>query len=147
MASQSVEKHRAAHQAFNRRDFDEIAGMMTEDFTYTDHPRGETFRGPDAFREGFLERWVASFSDAEVSDPTYLDAGNASIAQMTGRGTNDGPLGDLPATGKTLNFPLCEVMRFNERGQMVSGGAYYDQLTMLAQLGHVEAAEGVPGAR
>lgn len=139
MSVNNVETFRAAHQAFNRRDFDGVVRSMTDDFTYRDHARGVTFTGRDGFRE-FINGWVTAFSNAEVFQPIYIDGGNVVVAEFTGRGVNDGPLGPSPATGRQMNLQFCEVIRFNDRGQMVSGGAYYDQLSMMAQLGHAAAA-------
>jgi steroid delta-isomerase-like uncharacterized protein len=138
MASRNVEIFRAAHQAFNRRDFDAVVSQMTEDVSYHDRARDITFRGRAGFKE-FMQGWVTAFSSCEVSEPSYLDAGDTVIAEFTGRGVNDGPLGPLPATGKSVNFYLCEVCRFNDQGQIVSGGIYYDQLSILTQLGHAQA--------
>jgi steroid delta-isomerase-like uncharacterized protein len=137
MASRNADTFRAAHQAFNRRDFDAVAEMLTEDFTYEDRARGLTFTGRAGFKE-FMQGWAAAFSDARVSEPTYADAGDVVIAQFTGLGTNDGSLGPLPATGRTMAVPFCEVLHFNERGLADSGAVYYDQLTMLTQLGHAQ---------
>ena len=44
-------------------------------------------------------------------------------------------------TGRTIRIPFCEIMTFNEEGQIVSGAAYYDQLSMMIQLGHAQPAE------
>lgn len=140
MASKNVETFTAAHRAFNRRDFDAILNLLTEDFTYRDHARDVTFTGHLGFRE-FIQGWVTAFSNAEVTEPKYSDAGNTVIAEFVGRGTNDGPLGPLPRTGKQMNVPFCEIMTFNEKGQIVSGGAYYDQMSIMVQLGHAQPAE------
>ena len=137
MASKNVEAFRAAHHAFNKRDFDAVVNLMTEDFTYEDHPRGVTFTGRTGFRE-FMQGWVAAFSNAAVSEPTYIDGGKIVVAEFVGRGTNDGPMGPLPATGRPMNVQFCEIMRFNDQGQIVSGAAYYDQLSIMAQLGHAQ---------
>jgi steroid delta-isomerase-like uncharacterized protein len=142
MSSTNVERFRAAHQAFNRRDFDAIVNMMAEDFTYRDHARGITFNGRDGFRE-FMQAWVTALSNAEVYEPTYIDGGDVVVAEFIGQGINDGPLGPFPKTDKQMILDFCEMMRFNDEGQIVSGGIYYDQLSMMTQLGHaghVEAA-------
>lgn len=140
MASRNVETFRAAHQAFNRRDFDAVVSAMAEEVTYQDRARNITFAGRKGFKE-FMEGWVTAFSNAQVSEATYIDAGDVVIAQFTGRGSNDGPLGPLPATGKQLNLQFCEILRFNDNGQIVSGAAYYDQLSLLVQLGHAQAPQ------
>ena len=40
MASKQVEAHRAAHENWERREFDAVVADMVEDFTYEDHSRG-----------------------------------------------------------------------------------------------------------
>jgi steroid delta-isomerase-like uncharacterized protein len=143
MASKNVETFRAAHQAFNKRDFDAVANAMTEGVVYHDRARGVTFEGRSGVKQ-FLQGWAAAFSNAEVAEPKYSDAGNTVIAEFVGRGTNDGPLGPWPKTGRTMRLPFCEIMTFNEKGQIASGGIYYDQLTMMIQLGHAKPAEAAP---
>jgi steroid delta-isomerase-like uncharacterized protein len=140
MASRNVETFKAAHQAFNTRDFAAVANAMAEDVVYHDRARDVTFRGRTGFKE-FMQGWIAAFSNAEISEPIYIDGGDTVVAQFTGRGVNDGPLGPLPATGKPVTFHFCEIVRFNEAGQVVSGDAYYDQLSILVQLGHAQAPQ------
>ena len=139
MTSKNVDTVRAAHQAFNRRDFDAVVSMMTDNFTYRDHARNLTFAGRAEFKQ-FMQGWTTAFSNAEVSEPAYIDAGNVVIAEFTGLGTNDGPLGPMPPSGKSMRLPFCEVFRFDEQGRMASGRIYYDQLTMLTQLGQAAGA-------
>lgn len=143
MASPNVETFRQAHQAFNRRDFEDVVSRMSENVTYQDRARGETFQGRDGFKQ-FMQGWVEAFSDAEVTEAAYADAGDRVIAQFVGRGVNDGPLGPLPATGKEMKVPMCEILRFDESGRVVSGSIYYDQLSLMTQLGHMQPAEAAP---
>ena len=141
MSAANVEIFRSAHGEFNRRELDVLLGRLAPGFTYRDHARGLSFEGRDGFRE-FLNGWITGFSNAQVSEPMYLDAGNVVIAQFQARGTHDGALGPLAATGRSMDLPMCELIRFNDQGQIVSGGLYYDQLSMLSQLGLAET----PGA-
>jgi steroid delta-isomerase-like uncharacterized protein len=137
--SRNVEVFRAAHAAFNRRDFDAVLRVMADDCVYEDHALGTTFTGPAGFKK-FLQGWVAAFSNAEVAEAGYIDAGDVVIAEFRGRGTNDGPLGPMPASGGRIDLPFCEIMRFDAQGRVVAGGIYYDQMTLLRQLGHAPAA-------
>jgi steroid delta-isomerase-like uncharacterized protein len=139
VASKNVETLRAAHQAFNRRDFDAVVSMMADTITYVDYARSVTFTGRSEFKQ-FMQGWATAFSNAEVSEPTYIDGGNVVVAQFTGLGTNDGQLGPTPPSGKSMRLPFCEMFRFDQQGRIVSGGIYYDQLTMMTQLGHLQAA-------
>jgi hypothetical protein len=38
-----------------------------------------------------------------------------------------------------VSLPFCEICHFDKKGKTVSGGCYYDQYTLLTQLGHIEA--------
>jgi ketosteroid isomerase-like protein len=134
----SVELHRTAHDAFNNRDWDHLRSLVAETIAYDDRARGQQLRSFDEFL-GWLKEWTTGMSDARVGDPDYLEAGEYSICRFAGRGTNDGPIGPAAAvTGKRMDMPFCEIMRFQD-GKAVSGEIFYDQLTMLAQLGLAEA--------
>ena len=100
-----------------------------------DHPQGRTFRTPQEFREEFLPGWVRSSSDIRVTGSRYLDAGQTAVCTFTVEGTHDGPLGPFPATGKQFALPLCELWHFDPSGRVVGGDLYYDQVTLLTQLG------------
>ena len=141
MAAKNVDTFRTAHQAFNRRDLQALRALLASDFRYDDRARGISFNGQTWFDE-FLTGWTTAFSDANVHNPTYIDAGDTVIALFQGRGTNDGALGSMPASGRQLDLPFCEIMRFNGEGKVVSGEIYYDQLTLLSQMGHMEAPVG-----
>ena len=36
-----------------------------------------------------------------------------------------------------MTLPFREITHFDKAGRMVSGGCYYDQYTLLTQLGHL----------
>jgi ketosteroid isomerase-like protein len=134
----NVERHRTAHEEFNRRDWEAMAQRFAEDVTYTDHGRDVTAKSRQEMVE-WLKAWPEMLSDAAVSEPTYYDAGTTTIATFTGRGTNDGPLGPFPPSGQRISWPLCEVLTWDAEGRCTSGELFYDQMTILVQAGHMEA--------
>jgi steroid delta-isomerase-like uncharacterized protein len=135
MAASYVERHRAGHEAFNRRDFAAMTSHYADRIRWTDRARGLTFTTPEQFREEFLAGWVQSSSDIRITDPTYLDAGRTVVGTFTVTGTHDGPLGPFPATGKPFSLALCELWHFDPQGRVVGGDLYYDQVSLLMQLG------------
>jgi predicted ester cyclase len=137
MAS-SVEIHRAAHDAFNERGWERMRSLMAGTIAYSDRPRGLELGSFDEFL-GWLKEWTTGMSDARVDDPDYLEAGEYSVCRFHGRGINDGPMGPARATtGKRMDMPFCEILRV-QNGRVISGEIFYDQLTMLTQLGLAEA--------
>jgi steroid delta-isomerase-like uncharacterized protein len=134
MESRNVETYRAGHEAFNRRDFDAMVKEYAESISWIDQARGITFRTPQEFENDFLMGWIEASSDCRVTDARYTDAGDTVVARFTARGTNDGPLGSFPATGKEWTLRICEMWHFGTDGRVVGGEIYYDQVSLLTQL-------------
>jgi SnoaL-like domain len=135
--STNVDTYRAGHEAFNRRDFEAMTRRYADRITWTDHARGQTFTTPREFRDDFLAGWVSASADIRITDPRYLDAGPTAVCTFTVVGTHDGPLGPFPATGRPFALELCELWRFDSSGAVVGGDLYYDQFSLLTQLGLV----------
>ena len=134
MGFRNVDIYRAGHEAFNRRDFDAMVSEYAERIRWVDRARGLTFRTPQEFKDDFLAGWIQASSDCEVTEARYTDAGETVVARFIGRGTNDGPLGPFPATGKEWMLPICEMWHFDAHGRVVGGEIYYDQVSLLTQL-------------
>ena len=137
MTSKNVETLRAAHESWNRRDFAGVVRNSAESLAYTDNARSLNLNGPDKFRE-WTEAWAKAFSDGQIINPEYIDAGDIVVARFTVEGTNDGPFSSLQPTGARMSLPFCEVCHFDKQGRIVSGDCYYDQYTLLTQLGHIQ---------
>lgn len=142
MVSRNVQNYRAGHEAFNQRDFEAMTQRYGESITWTDRAQGRTFRTPQEFKDDFLAGWVGSSRDIRITDPVYIDAGQTVVCTLTAVGTHDGPLGPFPATGKEFALPLCEMWHFDSSGQVVGGDLYYDQVSLLAQLGLMPQPSG-----
>jgi steroid delta-isomerase-like uncharacterized protein len=137
MASKNVETLRAAHESWNRRDFDGCTRNLADNYVYTDHARGETLKGKQKFRD-YVENWAKAWSDGKITNARYLDAGDVVIAEFIGEGTNDGPFAGMSPSGRRLSFPFCEIWQFDNNGRMLTGRCYYDVYSILTQLGHAK---------
>jgi steroid delta-isomerase-like uncharacterized protein len=135
MPSTNVAAHRAGHEAFNRRDFESMVKDYADTIRWSDRARSLTFRTPEEFKNVFLTGWVESSTDIQINNPRYIDAGQTVLCTFMVDGTHDGPLGPFPATGKHFSLPLCEMWHFDAEGQVVAGDLYYDQVSLLTQLG------------
>jgi ketosteroid isomerase-like protein len=137
----NTDSHLRAVDAFNARDWNSLAADLAEDCELIDHARGFTAKG----REQWLEAekgWAAGFSDAHVTDTRLIDGGDATVLLFTAVGTNDGPLGPLAATGRSVHLPFSEVRYWDAGGKTTRAEWYYDQVGMLVQLGHMPPPEG-----
>jgi len=138
VASGNVAAVQAVHKGFNDRDWDAVGGPIGPGCVFTDG-RGMRHEGPDGFARGYAKGWADAFSDGEITEAVYYDAGDTVVTEFVGRGRNDGPLGPTPATGRSVVLPYSEIYHFDADGRIVSGRAYFDQLSMLVQLGLAEA--------
>jgi len=139
MTSKNVETLRAAHESWNKRDFAGVVKNAAEGLVYSDNARAVTLNSQDKFRE-WTEGWAKAFPDGRIINPEYIDAGDIVVARFTVVGTNDGHLGSMKPTGRKMSLPFCEICHFGKQGRIVSGGCYYDQYTLLTQLGHIPVA-------
>ena len=132
MASSDI--HRELHDQFNRRDFEGLRRRITAGAVYVDHPRGISVKGPDEFIS-WLQGWTTAMSDARCADARYLDAGDTSIARFVGRGRNDGQFGPFPPSNQQIAFDICEIITYDADGMVTGGELFYDQVTILTQMG------------
>jgi len=128
--------HRELHRLFNERKWAEMREHFAADLAYEDLPRQLTTKSADEFVDYLQQGWATSFSDAAIGSPEYSEGRDLSVAVFHGRGTNDGPLGELPPTGRSMDLVLTEILRWGTDGKVTGGQLNYDQLTMLTQLGH-----------
>lgn len=137
MASKNVKTALGAFEAFNKRDLDAAVGIYADSFTFTDHALGETMKARAEVKD-WLATFTSASSDMRVTVDQTIDAGDTVIIQATLNGTNDGPFGTLPATGRRVSNTFCDILRFDSKGRVIGDDAYYDQLSLMVQLGHIE---------
>jgi steroid delta-isomerase-like uncharacterized protein len=133
----NVDRHRAAHDAFNAGDMQGAAAHFGEDCTCTDIPRGLTMKTRAEFVD-WLTSWHVGLPDGQVTERSYIDGGDTTVCRFVGAGTHTGQLGPYPATGRRLSVPYCEVIHWGADGQAKWLETYYDQVTIGVQLGFVE---------
>lgn len=137
----NADNHLRSVDLFNNRDFDTFVTAYAPECEYVDQARGVTMKGRDGVREAELG-WVSAFSNGMITNARVVDGGTTTVLLFTGSGTNDGALGPMPATGRQVSMPFCEVRHYDGAGNAVRGELFYDQVTMLVQLGHMPAPEG-----
>ena len=128
---------RRVHEAWNERNFDEIAEVTASDATITIVGSGDTFEGKEGTR-AYNAMWADAFPDGKVTVDRVIASGDYAVVEFTGRGKHTGTLatsmGEIPATGRSLTLQLCDVMEFRN-GKVQSQKTYFDTGSMMAQLG------------
>ncbi len=126
------------HPLWTERQFDRILSeMIDEDVEWTTVPFGETFRGREGFRQ-FMQGWADAFPDGRAEDTHVYVGEDFAVTEFVGRGTHEGPLrgpeGEIPPTGRRVEFELCEVYQIRD-GKIVSARTYFDAAGLMSQLG------------
>ena len=61
--------------------------------------------------------------------------GDMVMVYFTMKGTNSGPMGNMPATNKTIEVDGVDIMKFNDKGMATDHWGVYDNMKMMEQLG------------
>ena len=85
--------------------------------------------------KGYVTSVRTSFPDFNVTLDELIIAEDHTIGRWTVTGTNTGPLGDLPPTGKKVKYSGVEVARIVD-GKIIESWIYFNQAAMLTQLGY-----------
>jgi len=134
MASRNVTTALAVYDAFNARDLDKAVSTAVENIPWEDHGRNATTKTRAELKDSLAE-WITGFSDGKITDVRAIDAGDTVIVQYIGRGTNDGPMGPAPATGKRVSLPCVDIVTFDTAGKIIRGETYFDMFNLLVQMG------------
>lgn len=129
------------YDSWEKRDFDAVEDCFADEVSFQDVPRGQVFKGKTAVKDWYAS-WAAACPDSVAGATIVAATDGAAVFEGVWAGTNSGAFGPFPATGRSVSLPWLNVLRFDAEGRIVSGAAYYDQLTVLIQLGHMEPPAG-----
>ena len=124
---------------FSNNQFDAVLERAADDVEIYLAPTGQTFQGLDGFKQ-FMMGFKATFPNIRIDVKNQVGTEDQVVSEFVATGTNTGPVmtpaGEIPATGRTAEWPVCEVWRFRN-GKLASIHNYQDMATMLRQLGLV----------
>ncbi|TMC49678.1 MAG: ester cyclase [Chloroflexi bacterium] len=107
-------------------------------------PGAPPTRGVDAHRE-YGDVLMSAIPDMTVAIKEVYEGPDTIIVEGTFSGTQTGTLtgpgGDIPATGRRFELDYCDVFKVRD-GKVVAHRVYFDQLSLLGQLGVTPAPTG-----
>ncbi len=122
-------------EALNAEDWDALDELVTDDFTR----HSEATPGPTvSSREEFIqlqESFLVAFPDQRVTIERLIAEGDEVAALAKYSGTQNGPLGEYPATGIPVEATFLAFFRI-EAGRIAELWVEWDNMAMLAKLGH-----------
>ena len=121
----------------NAGDIDGFGELLADDFV--EH---EVTPGLAPTREGvktFFRAYRAAFPDLRMTTEDVMSSGDRAVARVRATGTNQGDFMGMPATGKSVDVQLIDIMRFGDDGLVHEHWGVVDLLAMMQQLGVVPA--------
>lgn len=112
---------------------------MAADFI--EHQDGAEGQGPDTVK-GVIRGLHESFTDMRLVIDDIAEAGDDVWVRARARATNTKPIMGRPATGRSIEIQILDVMRCRD-GKLVEHWGVPDRLAMLRQLGLIPS----PGQR
>jgi steroid delta-isomerase-like uncharacterized protein len=116
-------------------DVSRIGEFYADDFQ-ADYPITNWGKGLEGLKQLAIDQRIA-FPDYRERIDELIDAGDRIIVRLTIRGTHKGPLPNLPATGKSIEFSDVTICRI-QNGKIVEQSGLSDYLTVYVQLGVIE---------
>lgn len=92
--------------------------------------------------EQFLTMFRAAMPDLRVEVEDMLAEGDKVVARLTLRGSHQGELFGVPASGRPVNVAIIDIVRFDDGGTIVEHWGQVDNLGLLGQIGAIPTPGG-----
>jgi steroid delta-isomerase-like uncharacterized protein len=131
---------RRAYELLNDHDVDGFGDLLSDDFV--EHEPLEGFPPTKDGVKAFFRDNIAAFSDFRFAIDDVFACGDKAVGRFRMNGTHDGDFMGIPATGKSVDVPGIDIIRFDDAGLAVEHWGAFDTMVMMQQLGL--APEGPP---
>jgi steroid delta-isomerase-like uncharacterized protein len=128
---------RRMYDSINARDLDGFAAVLADDFV--EH---EETPGLAPTKQGVLDFFrlnLRAFPDLHFEAEDVLVSGDKVVARARFTGTHRGEFLGMPATGKSVDVQLIDIIRFGGDGLAHEHWGVLDALAMMQQLGAIPA--------
>jgi steroid delta-isomerase-like uncharacterized protein len=131
---------RRLYELLSAGDVDGFGEHVAEDFV--EH---EEMPDLEPSKEGVMQMfrmYLAGFPDLRMEAEDVLVSGDKVVARVRATGTQQGEFMGLPATGKSVDVQLIDIIRFGDDGLAREHWGVFDALGMMQQLGAIPAPAG-----
>ena len=128
---------RRMYDLLSAGDIDGFGDLLADDFV--EH---EETPGLEPTKEGvkqFFHMYRAAFPDLRMEPQDVVASGDKVVARARATGTNQGEFVGMPATGKSVDVQLIDIIRFGDDGLAREHWGVFDALGMMQQLGAIPA--------
>jgi predicted ester cyclase len=123
---------RAYKEVLNQGNVSVVDELIAPDFFNHEAPPGRN-RGPESMR-GLANMLRTAFPDLHFEIEELVAEGDTVAGRLTMSGTHEGPLMDMPPTGRSMRQDHMHFVRFRD-GKAIEHWGVRDELGMMQQLG------------
>ena len=123
------------YELISAGDIDGFGDCVAEDFV--EH---EEMPGLEPSKEGvkqLFHMYRAAFPDLRMEAEDVIASGNKVVARVRATGTHQGEFMGMPATGRSVDVQLIDIIRFGDDGLAHEHWGVFDALKMMQQLGAI----------
>lgn len=120
-------------RARNTNDLSLLDSIMDPGLVMHDPTFSEPLEGLDVVKQFYVGTHSA-FPDFHIEFDQVRVAGDLIVSEWTISGTQDGPLGELPPSGRAVQLSGVALSRVRN-GRIVEDRVYLDRLALMEQLG------------
>ena len=123
------------YELISAGDIDGFGELLAEGFV--EH---EEVPGLEPTREGveqLFRLYRAGFPDLRMEAQEVLVSGDKVVARVRATGTHQGEFMGMPATGRSVDVQLIDIIRFGGDGLAHEHWGVFDALAMMQQLGAI----------
>jgi steroid delta-isomerase-like uncharacterized protein len=139
--SNTIAAGQSLYESWEKRDFDALEACFADDVSFHDAAGDQVVKGRGAVKDWYAS-WATACPDSVAGATVVAASDDTAVFEGVYTGTNTGAFGPFAATGRSVSLPWLNVLRFDAEGRIVGGAAYYDQLTVMIQLGHMASPTG-----
>lgn len=131
---------RRLYELLNAGDIDGFGDQLSDDFIEHEETPGLA-PTKDGVKD-FFRMYRAAFPDLQMRVQDIVASGDKAVARVRATGTNQGEFMGMPASGKTIDFQLIDIMQFGADGLIREHWGVLDALSMMQQLGAIPEGPG-----
>ena len=126
---------RRMYDLLSAGDVDGFGDLLADDFVEHEETPGlaPTKDGVKAF----FRMYLAAFPDLRLNAADVLASGDKIVARVRATGTHQGAFMGMPATGRSIDVQLIDILRFGDDGLVHEHWGVFDALAMMQQLGAI----------
>ncbi|MDP9275988.1 MAG: ester cyclase [Chloroflexota bacterium] len=135
-----INARRIVDESWNKHNTKLLDELFSNDAILHNPQDPTVAKGPQGAKTS-LETYLTAFPDVKITIEKEIADGDYVVQHLRAIGTNTGSFNGMPATGKKANTTGAMTTKFDQSGKIVEVWSFFDNLTLMQQLGVVPMPE------